>query len=96
MLSARFASHSNMGVDLDQFLADREAKPDTAVLDTALAALGGKKAKRRKGAKDGEPKALLAKQEAQARAGVKVTDGELKAMKAAKGRRDAASGGRGQ
>jgi type IV secretory pathway VirB10-like protein len=56
------------GLDLDQYLADREAQqealegqqgqPDTTMLDTAIEAVGGK---RRKGKKDGKPKALSAK-----------------------------------
>ena len=64
--------------------------PDTLILDTAIAVLSDNgKAKKRKGRKDGKPKALSAKGEAQARAGVKVTDAEPKAKKA-KRWRDAA------
>jgi hypothetical protein len=71
------------GLDLDQYLAEREAaggapdgqqeQADTMVLATTLAAVGGKGGKKRKGRKDGKPKALSAKQLAQQAAGVKVT-----------------------
>ena len=54
--------------------ADLASTPDTRNLDTAIAILGGSKARKPRGRKDGKPKALSAKQFAQQAAGVKVTD----------------------
>ena len=70
-----------------------EPAPDTRVLDSMIEVLAdGKPRSERKPRvkKDGKPKALSAKGEAQARAGVKITAGAPKAKKASKRRRDAA------